>query len=228
MVYLKKGGYTKKYSSYKPNIKQVKRIVQKEIDNRIEDKVMWFKLPTEFPSIGTWDEANIANPIQGDGGSERIGKKINVKSVEIKGTLAGGANESAVDDFYNTVRIIIGLWNCANNTPMATLETATAGMINSPVKKGVDDYALLEKKYLDKYIPFGVRTTEKGAGDGYTPDIKSFKYYKKFKKPIGIVWSDEGNTYPNHRLIMSCGSDSAAIPHPGFVAGYCIVHYEDA
>lgn len=225
MPILKKGGYTKKYTSSK---KMIKNIVRKELDNAIEDKVIWQKLTANYASIGSWNEQNICDPVQGTAQNQRIGKKVNVKAIEIKGVIAQGSAQAALDDAYNVVRVIIATWNAANNTPMATLEAATTGMINSPVKRGVDDYALLDRKLLDKYIPLNVNTTERAAGDGYTPQVKTFKYYKRFKKSLPILWSDNGNTYPNRRLILSCGSDSTAIPHPGFVSGYCIVHYEDA
>lgn len=208
--------------------KAMRDIAKRVVDANTEDKVMWQKLPTNFSSIGIWNEQNICKPAQGTASNQRVGKKIKVKSIEIKGTIAAGSSASALDDPYDTVRIIVATWNAANDTPMTTLEAATAGMINSPVKKGVDDFALLIKKYLDKYIPLTAVCTEKGAGDGYVPQLKTFKFYKRFKNGLPITFSDEGVTYPEKRLCLSMGSDSVAIPHPGFTDGYVIVHFEDA
>jgi len=204
--------------------KAVKKYVTKALDVHTEDKYLTDALATDFASVSTdWIEKNMALPTQGVTNTQRVGAKIRVKSLEITGVLAGGADESLLDDAYNVMRCVIATYNAGVSTPLGT----AAVTIDEPIMVQTSS-STLKRKLLDKYIHFNVVSTEQGEGDGYTPQLKQFKYFKRFPKGLLITFSDSTVTYPNTRLIMSMISDSAAVPNPGFVHGFWKICYEDA
>lgn len=210
--------------SYRRVPYSVKRYVRSVLDAEVEDKQATWSLATAFASIGnTWTELSLAQPAEGVTGATRVGKKIRIKSLEVNGVCAGGASELATDDAYNIVRIVICTtdWS-AGGTPLAT---ATIGL-NEVLNKNRTQ--LLSKKYLDKYIPFEVSSTEQGGGDGYAPSLRKFKYYKRWKNGMPINFADDTASAPDKLLILGMLSDSAAVPNPGFVCGWVKVRWEDA
>lgn len=214
-VGIKKGSY-KRYVT--------KKQMYKAIHNNIENKLTYGTMTTHFSSISnTWAEQALTIVSQGTSLNQRAGNKIRIKSVEIKGVLAQGSNESLLDDPWNVVRCVIGLWNCDNITPLSTGSWPMERILrNSFCPKG------LIKKYMDKYIPLQVTSTEKGGGDGYTPCVRTFKYFKAFKKGLLINFGDNSTNYPDRKIIVSMISDSGALVNPGFVTGYFGVTYEDS
>jgi len=204
---------------------QVSKMVARAIDKATEDKLVVKTLRTDMSSIPitTWTEINLCNPAQGLTNSTRVGRRIKIKSLEFRGIIAGGANESAFDDMYNTVRVVFALWNTTNDTPIGNALDRDYPL-QSTTYTGAQK---LIKKLYDKQIGFQVASTEKAAGDGYAPEVKSIRFYKRFKN-LYIEYADDSTTYPNKRLIMSCVSDSAAVPNPGFIGGYTFVKFEDA
>lgn len=202
----------------------IKRYVTKAIDRNIEDKFSTNTMRFIMGSISNaWIEVCVNLWSQGTSTGTRVGRKVQIKSLFIYGTIAGGDSESALDDPYNNVRFVIGLYDgSAGATPLTTANMN----IDSVIKR--DSCRFLRRKYYDKYIVFNVASTEKGGGDGYAPTIKKFRYYKRFKRPINVWFADDTNLYPSIRLVMSAISDSAAIPNPGFVNGYWVVKYQDA
>lgn len=210
----------KKYRKYPK--KSLKKLVRKEIERDVEHKAVVFDLTGSLPSIGNvWNELVLANPAQGLTLSNRIGRKISIKTLEINGVLAGGQSESALDDAYNVLRVRIALYTGETVTP------CTGVSLNSPIRKDITPTGkYLIKTYMDKYIPLNVASTEKGGGDGYAPMCKRFKYFKKFSKPIEMDYVSD-LVVPNKFLIMSCISNSAAVPSPGFVSGWIVIRYTD-
>lgn len=214
--------YRKSRKTYVP--RSVKSYITKTLDKSIEDKHIVRNL-TDWNSISTsWSEFNMSSMAQGTGGEYRIGRRIKIKSLLIKGVLCSGVNQTSLDDAYNVVRIVIGTFTFGSGTtPLASY----AITINQPIDSTVG-VAAVQKLYLDKYITLNCSTNEKGPGDGYAPVLKNFNYYKKFKKPIYINFADDTATTPNKRLFFSLISDSVAVPHPGFINGYIYMRYEDA
>lgn len=204
-----------------------KRFVYRAIHKNIENKMVTSSLTQLFNSISNaWIERDICTLAAGTSEGTRVGDRVTVKSIEIKGVIAQGSNETALDDPYNNVRMVIGLYDTAGATPLAT-NPSGAITINTPFRPGwVCD--TLRKKYLDKYIPLQITSTEKGGGDGYTPGVRTIRYYKRFKRGLQISWSDSTANYPKSRLMLAFISDSSAIPNPGIISGYCVVTYEDA
>lgn len=220
--------YTKRpyRKSYGKVSKSVKKYVSRVMDKQIEDKIKTGSLQATFailPNVA-WSEYPITNVSQGIGKGGRIGNKIRVKSVEINGVIAQGSNELITDDAWNVMRIILGLYNGVN-TPLTSANLSINDVMRTDYSSAK---GTLRQKYLDKYVPLNVVSTEQGAGDGYTPQVKLFKYYKRFKRPILIEYADDAVTYPNKALVLSMISDSVAVTHPGFINGWWCVTYEDA
>jgi len=202
----------------------VKAYVAKAIDRNIENKHLGDSLDNTFDSLpNTWTELNVCNPAQGDTAQSRTGRQIKIKSIEIRGVIVQASVESALDEPYNTVRVVLGLYN-TSDTPLADSGTTIDGFVTT----NLSTRAYLIKKYLDKYIAMGVSSTEKGGGDGYAPTVRTFKYFKRFKKPIVVMYGDDTTDYPNKRLILSMVSDSSVVPNPGFYHGYYLCTFEDA
>lgn len=203
----------------------VKAYVNKQISKNTENKFIYERMTVGFNSVSTaWSERQMNAITEGDDNMNRSGRQIKILSIEIRGVIATGTAESLADDPYNYMRVILGLYNGGAPTPLtsATLD------IRDPcrVEQGTRGYMI--KKYIDRYIPLEVTSTEKGDGDGYTPQLKVFKYYKRFKKGIYVSFGDNTVNYPNKMFILSMASDSTAVPNPGFITGYWLLTFEDA
>lgn len=212
--------------------RNVFKFVKREIDKAVEDKYITGDLGTmagaSFGAVSTtWQDANVSDLItQGIARTNRIGNKIRLKSFEMYGILGSGAFEFLTDDPYNVMRIIVGLWDSQITTPMASSGMSINGYLGKACSGNTAEN--LVWKFYDKFIPLMITSTEKGAGDGYTPQIKTFHYKKLFKKPIPITWSNASPQISNHKLIVSMVSDSSASVHPGVVNGWYKLTYEDA
>lgn len=217
-----KRSYYKKRGRGKKSQLVTKKQMYSAIHRNVENKFISGALTTSFASVNnTWDEQVLSTVAQGTDQDERIGNHIRLRSLEIKGVIAQGSADSSSDDPYNVMRIVIGLWG-SSTTPLGNV----AWGINVPLRKNMNPGELF-KKYYDKYVALTVTSTEKGEGDGYTPGLKQFHYYKKFKNVV-INWGSSATTEPDKRMILSIVSDSAAVPNPGFINGYWVLTYEDA
>lgn len=225
-MYIKNGKLYKQKSNNKKKVtKSVKNYVARKFDAMVEDKRISTALPYAFGSIGsTWNERTLFQVTQGVHNYERVGNRIRVKSIEIKGVISQASAESALDEPFNVIRIVLGHYRGSVLTPL----TAGGATLNTPITKHDNTGQTLIKKYMDKYIPLTVVSTEKGGGDGYTPSLKQVKYYKRFKKGKIIEFMDNTTGTYNGMMVLSMLSDSGAIPNVGFVAGYILVTFEDA
>jgi len=212
------------YKKSKTVPRAVKTYVTKTLDKQTEDKVMYYTLQGLYTTIpNTWTERSLCTPVVGTSGGDRIGRRIKIKSIQIKGVLTGGQDELLTDDSYNVVRLVLATFNYpSGTTPLATY----AATIDQPLIKNIN-LAALRRVYFDKYIPLSCTSTEKGGGDGYTPMPKLVKYYKKFNN-LYVTFGDDTVASPDKRLFLSAISDSAAVTHPGFVNGFILIKYEDA
>lgn len=215
----------KAYPKKKSVPKTIKTYVAKAIDKTIEDKRVAYSLPSVMNSVSTtWTELDLCSSIAaGVALGDRVGRSIRVKSVRIRGVLANGSTGTATDDPYNVMRFILGRFQSVA-TPLAT----AGATINSVLRRTDNTRNYLRQIYMDRYVPLEVTSTEKGAGDGYTPQLKHFNYFKSFKPALKLEWGDDSVTYPNNRLMFSAISDSSAIVNPGFIVGNLEVTYEDA
>lgn len=221
-----RGKPKKTYRKVRNDWRALKSMVVRQIDRNVENKQITVSLNATYGAItSNWTESDLTNVAEGVTGNGRIGRKLKLRSIEVKGVMATGDSESLADDPYNVVRIVIGLWSgSAGATPLGTALTT----INAPIRKNLGTRNFLIRKYYDKYIPLSVTSTEKGGGDGYTPQTKLISYFKRFKRPILITYGDDTVTYPDKRFIFAAISDSSGVPSPGFIAGYIVVSYEDA
>ena len=201
----------------------VKAIVKNQLTALSETKMRnATSLQMDFPSISNeWINVQLTNIALGTDFFQRIGAKILLKSIEFRGVLVGGANESAFDDPYSVVRIVLSRWDGETVTPFSTLSGHT---IHNPINRTISGCPGMKSKYYDKYIAMNITSTEKGGGDGYTPSARVVSFKKTFKKGIPITYSP---TSASDKFFLSMISDSAAVPNPGFVTGYCFVTWKD-
>lgn len=215
-----KSGFRK--SLYKkPAKKTITAIVKKEINKSQDWHFYQETLPAVLGSVpNSWVEVDICPKItEGDDVTNRTGREIKIGSILIEGTYGPGAIVSGADDPFNTMRIVVATFKGAvSATP---LQSAGVDLHSAILKKSVGGN-LLNKLYLDKYLACNV--TESVAS-GYVPEIKTFKYYKKFKNPIVVNYSSSAGTYPDTKLFISMISDSVTVVNPGFFAGRYIIKF---
>jgi len=222
-----KGRPYKKYYKRSANKRSVTMArIKKYVDRNIENKQTTGSMVTSFGSLSSsWIEVDPTSISQGVTGNTRVGRKVRIKSLEIRAVISSGANELLTDDPYNVVRICIAWWSGA---AAANPLFVTGTTIDAPIRKNLGTRNYLLRKLIDKYVTLTVTSTEKGGGDGYTAGLRQFKYYKSFRKGVLITWGDDTVSYPDKRLIISMISDSAAITNPGVIRGYFVLTYEDA
>lgn len=208
----------------------VRSYVRRAISANVENKRAAYSLVQFFNSVGSaWVELNLTRITQGTGIFARVGRRVNVRSIEIKGALAQGASGGAFDDPYNCMRIILGLWTglaSANSAPLGSSSLT----INSPISPwnaagSVATYRM-QRKYLDRYITFS--SPSRADETSLVPATRTFRYFKLFKRPMFIQYSDDTGESADHFFTISMISDSAAVPNPGFISGYVVLTYEDA
>lgn len=205
--------------------RKVKRYVRRAIGRTVETKQIAYRLSTIWNAIATsWVEKDLLEGVtQGVGGSQFIGKKITIKSIQLRGTLCEGATGLPNDDMYNVVRIVLASWrNSQNLTPCSQIGYT----LDDPIVKMGPGANSLGKKYVDKIIPMNSNGVERAGGDGYVPTIRYVRFYKKLNLPI--KFGSDATTYPTNRLVLSMLSDSAVAVNPGFIQGFVRVTYTDA
>lgn len=208
----------------------VRSYVRRAIAANIENKRAGYDLSVVFNSVGaTWVELNLTRIVQGSDLFSRIGRRVNVRSIEIKGALAQGAAGGAFDDPYNVMRIILGLWTGLASANSAPLGTSNLN-INSPISPwnaagSVATYRM-QRKYLDRYITFS--SPSRADDTTLVPATRTFRYFKLFKRPMFIQYSDDTGESADRFFTISMISDSGALPNPGFISGYVVLTYEDA
>lgn len=217
---------TRKTTYRKPALtKAVKTYVNKAIHANIENKYFNTDLASIWGSVATtWIERDVCYPTQGDDIVNKTGRELKIRSIEITGVLCQGSNQTALDDAYNVIRIVIGLYAGLSYQPLFD----AGATIDQPITTNFNTKGQLIKKYLDQYICLNSNGVERAEGDGYVPMIKQFNYYKKFKTPVTIRFGDTGTVNQQRRIVFSMISDSGLPVNPGFIHGYMKVMFEDA
>lgn len=195
--------------------KSVKKYVHRMLDNAIEDKSIHNDLTaiTPFNSIPfTWDLYSCCNPAQGTAATNRIGRKIRIKSFEMYGVLAAGDNT-------NIIRM--ALFTADTSTVLSGVDMDWK-LVKDRVGGGNLGTVYYDKFHVVNYHPF----------DGATPSgvstQKIIHIKKTFKKPILVTYADDTTATYDRTLFLGMIGDSVAVPHPGFVRGYAIARFEDA
>jgi len=205
----------KKYKTYKkvPVSKAVKAYVAKTLDNRIEDKFSTASIYSVFGALSTsWTEYYpvIGEGVSGD--SERIGRKIGIKSIELRGIMVPA-------DLYNVLRVVVSI--SSSGAPMSACGVG----ISQPLLKSTPVGKVCKRILLDKYIPLDQNFMD---GEAYVPKLKQLKYFKSFKKPLMITYGDSTTYSFDKMIVVSIISDSIITSHPSITTGYIVVKYEDA
>lgn len=209
-VYRRKN-YRRKRSIRKPFIRRVVRAMA-------EHKQTTGPMNGSWGSVGAaWQEVDLVSGIsEGTAIYNRVGRKISVTALEIKGVLMGGAQGIITgDDLYNNMRILIYIGR-AQKSGSSITPLATAGVsINTPLRRYT--YNFCSQVLRNRYI--GI-TNQPIDADTAAPGHKNYNVYIRFKKPLVIQYTGSGNHTNQTQLWVSMISDSSAVPNPGFTSGY--------
>jgi len=202
-----------------------KPMVRRLIRAMAEHKQSTGALTSGWNSVSTaWTEVDLlAGIIEGGAITNRIGRKISITSLEIKGVLMGGAIGAITgDDMYNNIRMLIYVGN-GNKFGSAITPLATAGVsINTPIRKYSHNW--VSRVLRNQYI--GI-TNQPIDADTAAPGHRPYNVFIKFKKPLHIQFTGSGTNTNQQQLWISMISDSTAVPHPGFTSGYFSVSWID-
>jgi len=156
---------------------------------------------------------------QGTQGNQRIGRRIFLRGVKIY-------LPTQNYDSYNNVRMIMvqpkGQMNLSTNGTVATdiLSGAASGATRWAYPVDTDRFHVFYDKTL-------VLTGKDLNGSSTVNEVKFFKTYIKINKMI--EYDGEGNTANAIKEIYLLGiSDSAAVGHPGCIAGHVKLFFQDA
>lgn len=188
-----------------------------------ERKYVTLSLPGIFPSLTTtWHEGSLSAYVADgtDAINDRVGNRIHIHSLTIKGLLQQGATAGSFDDLYNTVRLCVVLMNrIGSNTPFGGVPVAmnvplTPGATVLPIVKVIEDMYI-------SLVPSGTAST------GFIPATRSINKTYRFSPPITIDYMGTGINTDARMLHMALLSDSGAAPSPGFIAGFVQFGYTD-
>lgn len=201
-----------------------------------EQKVTTALLLDNYPSVGTaWRELEFQDLAEGHSSMQRIGDRFRIKSITFRGTLMGAQTAGIAEDVYNQFRIVIAIWRQdAGATPLATLNANLDDPLNpreAAAFDGIDPPLLKNKmvsKLFDRKYMLITRGLSRYDANQYIPAVRKV-YFKKVWPGLGyeIKYGDTGLGYPDKRLIISMVSDSAAVPHPGFIDGWVMMKFVD-
>jgi len=141
----------------------------------------------------------------------RVGKKIFIKQVDLIGTLVGGAVVSAVDDPYDTLRMML-----ISQTQGGTLAVSMNQLLSAVFQDSVDHV------YLDKRM---VINSPGVSGAGYQPGARVVKFSVPINKAFTYTGINGGSNPVS--LTFAMISDSTAVPHPGFTSGTLNIYFTD-
>lgn len=203
------------------------RRIRSIVARAAEHKSYQVTMQSQFPSLSTtWNEFDVVGPlVQGtDSFGQRIGRSITIIGLQVKGTLFGGSvGSGGLDEYYNTVRMVLLRMKQAKSgsalTPLATSGQALSSPLSRLSVPG------LQHIYRDQLIP--ITNNPYGAGL-CAPGHRMINLYLKFRKPLKIDYSAAGAQHNQTQLYLSFISDSSAVPHPGFTAGWVRLIYTDA
>lgn len=187
-----------------------------------ELKAMALTTPFGFNSIpNTWVETDLLDRLsQGDDIGQRNGRRVYVRAIEIRGLLAGAQSNIVTDDAYNNVRIVIGKYTGGIGALAPLSGSGGAITLSSAIVPGYGQNCV--HVYYDQ-----IHTLQSPGRDsvGYVATAKGFVV--KLKTPMLCTFSGTGvNTNMDH-LVVSCISDSALAPNPGFTFWSAVVYFTD-
>jgi len=214
----KRGGFRRK---------RLAKLVKSVLLKNAERKVYQWNLTSTNPSVySTWVTTDMVSAItQGTGGGQRIGNSISIRDFFLDGVLASPSGVTA--ESYNNIRLILwkGNFSIAPSTLLTYVTTVTplwiSGLAGSGIRK-----IMVDKQFTIQPHDVGLDPT--GLLQTSTANEYRIRIYYKFKNPLKIRWNTlESGVPPNQCLYFSAMSDSAAEPHPEFIAGNFYMRYYD-
>lgn len=198
------------------------------INKRIETKEVTYTTWSNSTSISYGSGASVAGFFgaitQGTGESNRIGNKIQARGIYMRLAIQPADNTNYVrvlvvkplKDMAPNVTVGSGIATFVQNVLSNTAGSSTQWL--APVD--TDRYKVLhDKNYFLRFGPLD--------GNSGSTIINRMLFVKKFiRLNQKCQWDESGNMNNDVWLIML--SDSAAIGHPGVVAGFLKGYYKDA
>lgn len=183
-----------------------------------------------FGSVGTtWLNYDPMGQIQqGVDASQRIGRIAYIKSIEVKGTLAGGATDgglATLDDSYNLIRLVV--FHSHYNEGGAVPALLAGYSINLPLiseSGALGTLGFIDHIWRDKTFAIQNHMYANLVG---TPGLKTVHWYIRFRKPMKIIYNGTGSNQNQQQLMVCALADSNIVPHPGFISGFIKTCYID-
>lgn len=193
-------------------LKKLARKVNQDIEHRWADNSNFnFQIPSaggDVIDLGT--ELIATTPTVPNGTDDRLGKKITLKKLYVKGQIT-------VADSRNMCRILLVKATSLNQIIIAS-DILQGNSVNnqpsiySPYKK---ESRIKFKVLFDKIY----KLQEQAAGSVY-PKLLNVDFSWKFKSGMTITYNVDTNSYPIYQDIkIVCISDSTQVAHPRF-AGF--------
>jgi len=203
------------------------RMIRSVVQRMAEKKLIPYQLmggSTLGAISSAWNEVDVLSQIIcGTDWTQRIGRKIQVTSLQFEGTLCGGCSPSHIaDDPYNTIRMVVYSSRIPKTgTSLSPLFSASQ-TINSLITYG---QVPTIHKYKDQLI---ILNNKEFAPGECGPQVRKVKWFLKFKKPFIVTYThNTAVDYNQSQLFVSMISDSAVVPNPGFVNGRMTVRFTD-
>lgn len=159
----------------------------------------------------------------------RTSLRVAITSLRFDGVLQGGQAAGPLDDFYNTVRIVVAKWRSQYYDATTPWVVKNGWTVDSQIVRKWNDLGL-QRVYMDRRFVLEPLMNETG-GDGYVPNSYRVRFHLKFRKPLVLNWPQAGAPGPvvpqMPHLLISSVSDSGAIPNPGFVSGSMLLRWRN-
>lgn len=148
--------------------------------------------------------------------NQRVGRSIRVKRLCFRGQLLGGQTNSAADDPYNTVRLVV-----CRGTPGFSISALT---VSAAIDSRVAPNAGLLEVLYDKTVVLNVNAKD---STGYIAVAKEWEFVVRCN--ILIEYGATAAGVPlNNELVIFAASDSVAVVNPGFSSSSTVlVEYVD-
>lgn len=181
-------------------------------------RLQWTPAQLNMASIPTtWREVDLCGSlVTGAIFYNRLGSKVSIRSVRWRGVMAGGATgSSGVDDFYNTIRLVVYTHASPKTgtglTPLATAGVNGSGAIHPDYVPG------LQRVLFDKMI--GLTNNPWGNGNS-APATREFDFFHVFPgRGLEIQYNNTTSDQDNLGLYVAAISDSGTVPNCGMVMG---------
>lgn len=209
--------------------KVAKRVVQRSVE--LKDKYFVYSSVgiepttgsvTSFASTGYGSASTIAalcrGISRGTNDGERVGHEISLRGVYVNFAIQNG-------DSYNNYRLMLirpkGRYTTTNTQGL--IQSIMSGTASSGTQWASPIDTDYYKVYWDRKI--NLQNVELASGD--SPQTTFIQKFVKFPRGMKVQW-DEQDAVPNNDVFLVAISDSVAVAHPGAIAGFVRLYYNDA